>query len=129
VSLAKGRRRAVDPKTGRLYHVLGPVLTPARSSASLAAPRSFGAPPPALHKAHLDNLAIVPASRLPNKAEWQVLANTLPAGSTLIVLPHKSGAARAALERISRSLAVHGSRVTTIEPDERPLDRHQPGAD
>ena len=101
-----GQRRAVDPRTGRLYRILGP----ARAST-----RSFSAPPPALHKARLDNLAIVPASLLPDKAEWQALANALPAGSTLIVLPDQPGAARAALERVSRSLAAHGSRVTTIE--------------
>jgi hypothetical protein len=77
-----GQRRAVDPKTGRLYRILGPAK---------AAPRSFGAPPPALRKAHLDNLAIVPASLLPGKAEWQALANALPAGSTLIVLPGRLG--------------------------------------
>ena len=49
--------------------------------------------------------------------------NTLPAGSTLIVLPDKPGAARAALERVSRSLAAHGSRVTTIEQHERQPQR------
>ena len=105
-----GKLRAVDPKTGRLYRILGPAR---------AVPRSFGAPPPALRKAHLDNLAVVPASLPLEKAEWQALANALPAGSTLIVLPGKPGAARAALERVSRSLAAHGSRVTTIEQDER----------
>jgi hypothetical protein len=56
---------------------------------------------------------------LPEKAEWQALANALPAGSTLIVLPDKPGAARAALERVSRSLSAHGSRVTMIEQDAR----------
>ena len=113
------QRRAVDPTTGRPDRIPGPAPASARSSASPAAPRAFSAPPPALHKAHLDNLAIVPASLLPDKAEWQALANALPAGSTLIVLPDKPGAARAALERVSRSLAAHGSRVTTIEQHER----------
>ena len=113
------QQRAVDPKTGRLYRILGPATASARSSTRPSYPRSFGAPPPALHKAHLDNLAIVPASLLPDKAEWQALANALPAGSTLIVLPGKPGAARTALERVSRSLSAHGSRVTTIEQDER----------
>ena len=111
--------RAVDPRTGRLYRILGPARAPARSVPGAAARRSFGAPPPALRTAHFDNLAIVPASLLPDKAEWQALANALPAGSTLIVLPEKPGAARAALERVSRSLAAHGSRVTTIEQHER----------
>jgi len=116
-----GQRPAVDPRTGRRYRILGPA--PARSSTGAAPPRSFGAPPPALRTAHLDNPAIVPASLLPEKAAWQALANALPAGSTLIVLPDKPGAARAALERVSRSLAAHGSRVTTVEHDGRPLPR------
>jgi hypothetical protein len=76
-------------------------------------------PPTALQRARLDNLAIVPASLLPEKAEWQALANTLPVGSTLIVLPSKPSAARSALEQVSRNLSAHGSRVTTIEQDER----------
>lgn len=102
--------RAVDPRTGRLYRV----VESARPSKS--AP-SFRSPPKALRAARLDNLAIVPASLLPHKAEWQALANTLPEGSTLIVLPHTPGAARDALERVSIDLSAHGSRVTTVEHD------------
>jgi hypothetical protein len=94
--------RAVDPRTGRLYRVVGPA-------------QHFESPPKALQRARLDNLAIVPASLLTEKAEWQALANTLPAGSTLIILPSKPSAARAALEQVSRSLLAHGSRVTTVE--------------
>jgi hypothetical protein len=36
---------------------------------------------------HLDNLALVPASLLPFKAQYQHLANTLPKGDILIILP------------------------------------------
>ena len=116
----KATVRAVDPKTGRLYRVLGPATSSTRSSrSSRGAPQSFSPPPLPIRSARLDNLAIVPASLLPDKAEWQALANALPAGSTLIVLPDKPGAARAALERVSQGLAAHGSRVTTIEQDER----------
>lgn len=112
----KATVRAVDPKTGRLYRVLGPATPMARSSRpARAAHPSFSPSPLPIRSARLDNLAIVPASLLPEKAEWQALANALPAGSTLIVLPDKPGAARAALERVSRSLAAHGSRVTTVE--------------
>ena len=108
--------RAVDPRTGRLYRVLGPATPTARSSrSSRGASPLFNPPPLPIRSARLDNLAIVPASLLPEKAEWQALANALPAGSTLIVLPDKPGAARTALERVSRSLAAHGSRVTTVE--------------
>ena len=108
--------RAVDPRTGRLYRVLGPVTPTARSSCpTRAAHPSFSPPPLPIRSARLDDLAIVPASLLPDKAEWQALANALPAGSTLNVLPDKPGAARAALERVSQRLAAHGSRVTTVE--------------
>ena len=122
-----GQLRAVDPKTGRLYRVLGPAASMPRSPRpSRDASPSFSPLPLPIRKAHLDNLAIVPASLLPDKAEWQALANTLPAGSTLIVLPSKPSAARAALEQVSRSLSAHGSRVTTIEQDERPPARQEP---
>ena len=83
--------------------------------------RSFTPPPQALHKAKLDNLALVPASLLPYKQEWQALANTLPSGSTLIVLPAKPGAARKALERVSSQISSKGSRVTTVQQDGREL--------
>ncbi len=100
--------RAVDPRTGRLYRIVRPA-------------RAFGSPPPSLRKARLDNLAIVPASLLPDKAEWQALANTLPEGTTLIVLPREPSAARKALERVSVDLSSKGSLVTTVEQDARQL--------
>ncbi|MCC6178994.1 MAG: hypothetical protein IT305_27105 [Chloroflexi bacterium] len=100
--------RRVDQKTGRLYRIV---------RRGRAARREFSAPPSQLRPARLDNLAIVPASLLPHKAEWQAFANSLPAGSTVIVLPPKPGAARAALERISNRLSAHGSRVMTIHHD------------
>ena len=100
--------RAIDPRTGRLYRVVGP-------------DRSFRSPPNVLRRAKLDNLAIVPASLLPHKAEWQALANTLPEGTTLIVLPREQSPARAALERVSGDLSSRGSRVATVEQDDRQL--------
>jgi hypothetical protein len=48
--------RAVDLRTGRLDRIV-------RSR------RSFSLPPPAVRKARLDNLALVPASLLPYKKE------------------------------------------------------------
>lgn len=53
--------RAVDPRTGRLYRVVGPA-------------RHFHSPPKALQRARLDNLAIVPAScspRRPSGRPWR----------------------------------------------------------
>ena len=100
----KATARAVDPRTGRLYRVVGPA-------------RGFTPPPKALRRAKLDNLAIVPASLLPHKDAWQALANTLPDGTTLIVLPRERTPARRALERISDDLSSRGSRVATVEQD------------
>jgi hypothetical protein len=74
-----------------------------------------------LRKARRDNLIIVPASLLPHKAQWQALANTLPEGTTLIVLPCQESAAREALKRISGDLSSQGSRVATVEQDDRQL--------
>jgi len=95
------QRRAVDPKTGRLYRVIG---TPAR----------LPAPPPAVRRATLDNLVLVPGSLLPFKETWQALANQLPEGSTLIILPSSNGSARRTLEKVSCSLKARGRRVTTM---------------
>lgn len=47
----------------------------------------FTRPPLGLRRAKLDNLALVPASLLPFKAKWQRLANDLPEGNILIILP------------------------------------------
>jgi hypothetical protein len=44
-------------------------------------------PPRALREVRLDNIALVPASLLPFKDEWQSLANDLPAGGVLLSMP------------------------------------------
>ena len=75
---------------------------------------SWNKPPHALRKAKLDNLALVPGSLLPFKEEWQKLANDLPEGSTLIILPSSNGSARQTLENVSCSMKAKGQRVTTL---------------
>jgi hypothetical protein len=52
--------------------------------------RSFrlSPPPVAIRKATLDNLALLLASLLPWKATYQELANRLPSGKVLIILPN-----------------------------------------
>ena len=42
-------------------------------------------PPARLKKARLDNIALVPASLLKNKEVYQLIANSLPTGSVLVV--------------------------------------------
>jgi hypothetical protein len=80
--------------------------------------RNFTPPPQTLRKAKLDNLALVPGSLLPFKKEWQQLADSLPEGSTLIVLPAAKGAARTTLLKVSQSLKSNGRRVITLALDQ-----------
>jgi hypothetical protein len=65
----------------------------------------------------LDNLALVPASLLPFKAEWQTLANQLPAGAVLVVLPAEGGSPRRILETVTTPLEAKGHRVTTLSAE------------
>ena len=74
-------------------------------------------PPQALRKAKLDNLALVPGSLLPFKKEWQQLANSLPEGSTLIILPFSDSSARRTLEKVSSSLKAKGHAVMTVSAE------------
>jgi hypothetical protein len=76
--------------------------------------KTFTPPLQAIRKAKLDNLALVPGSLLPFKKEWQQLANSLPEGSTLIVLPSSDCSTRRTLEKVSQALRDKGRRVTTI---------------
>src|SRR6266568_4607425 len=48
-------------------------------------PYHFSEPPARLKKAKLDNITLLPASLLKNKAIYQPIANTLPIGSVLVV--------------------------------------------
>ncbi len=95
-------RRAVDPRTGRLVRVV-------------AHPGRLTAPPAALRRATLDNLALVPASLLPYKREWQQLANRLPRGATLIVLPTTgSRRQRRTHATVATGLRAKGRTVATV---------------
>jgi hypothetical protein len=67
----------------------------------------FGKPPRALARrgVQIDNAALVPASLLPLKTEWQAIANELPRGDILIVLPQPD---EAAARRSLRCVATPG---------------------
>lgn len=70
--------------------------------------------PASLRKARLDNLALVPASLLATKTTWQTVANALPPGTTLIVLPATPGPQRATLQKVAVLLRAKGRRVTVL---------------
>jgi hypothetical protein len=73
-------------------------------------------PPQLLRRStvHLDNVALVPASLLPFKAEWQAVANDLSKGEILIVLPHPNKQRRIA-HSVATWLKAQGHRVTVTD--------------
>jgi hypothetical protein len=77
-------------------------------------------PPAALRRRHvrLDNIALVPASLLPRKATYQALANTLPQGEVLIVLPTANTQEQRTLQTVATLWRAKGRRVTTIAADQ-----------
>jgi hypothetical protein len=74
------------------------------------------APPPPLRRraTRLDNIALVPGSLLPELATYQALANRLPTGEVLVVLPQGQGTGRRAMERTVQQFRAKGRRVTTL---------------
>jgi hypothetical protein len=74
--------------------------------------------PRTLKRAQVDNLALVPASLLPVKATWQRIANELPTGSTLIILPASARPHHDVLERIKASFVEAGRSVTILPASE-----------
>jgi hypothetical protein len=80
-------------------------------------PYRFTSPPTVLHRARLDNLALVPANLLPYKDQWQQLANELPKGNILIILPDadlRQSRIKQAIEQVAISFKESGHRVTTL---------------
>jgi hypothetical protein len=65
-------------------------------------------PPRRLMQAKLDNLVLVPGSQLPFKAKWLELANALPHGSTLVVVPSRACPERTVLQVVVSSLQAKG---------------------
>src|SRR5262245_20756876 len=62
----------------------------------------------------LDNVALMPASALPDKEQWREIANRLPAGDVLILLPAADKPQRKTLTTVAGLLRGKGHRVTTI---------------
>jgi hypothetical protein len=75
---------------------------------------SFTRPPRQLRKARLDNIALVPASLLPFKEQWQQAANNLPDGAVLICMPPNDTPQRLILERVAAIMQSEGYHVTTV---------------
>jgi hypothetical protein len=63
------------------------------------------------------NPALVPGSLLPQRDLWQQLADSLPAGEVLVILPVQDGPQRRALVTAAIVLQAAGHRVTTLGAD------------
>jgi hypothetical protein len=81
--------------------------------------RTLVPPPSALRRQSviLDNIALVPASLLPYKATYQAMANTLPRGDVLIVLPAPASREYHTMAKVKAVFEAKGHRVTTTPAD------------
>ena len=68
----------------------------------------------------LDNLTLVPAHLLPRKAEYQALANQLPRGEVLLVLPRPDSRERGTMERVAQLFRAKGRHVTVLSEERLP---------
>jgi hypothetical protein len=77
-------------------------------------------PPRALRQpgVRLDNVALVPASLLPFKKEWQAVANQLPQGSVLLCSTSTNRRQRRILEQVSTHMKNKGHRVRTLPAED-----------
>jgi hypothetical protein len=60
-----------------------------------------------------DNVVLAPASRLAFKAQWQKVANSLPQGGVLVVLPSASKQ-RESLEQVAEEIRKLGRNVKIV---------------
>ena len=74
--------------------------------------------PRALRKAKLDNLALVPASLLPLKEQWQEVVNSKAGEHVLIVLPRLEKRSRRVVEQVATQLREKGHTVTMLAAEE-----------
>ena len=61
---------------------------------------------------------MVPASLLPHKATYQRLANQLPAGAVLIVLPVEETPEKGTLQEVAARLRAKGHPIATLSVDD-----------
>ncbi len=72
----------------------------------------------------LDNLTLVPASLLPRKADYEALANDLPRGEVLLVLPPIGSPERQTMQRVAQLFRAKGRHVTVLTEERlRPVGR------
>ena len=62
----------------------------------------------------LDNLTLVPASLLPRKADYEAIADQLPRGEVLLVLPPPGSPERTTMQRLAQLFRARGRHVTVL---------------
>lgn len=72
----------------------------------------------------LDNLTLVPASLLSRKADYEAIANDLPRGEVLLVLPPPDSPERTTMQRLAQLFRAKGRHVTVLTEERlRPIGR------
>ena len=71
----------------------------------------------------LDNITLVPAHLLPRKAEYQTIANELPKGDILLVLPPVGSPERATMQRVAQTFRAKGRHVTVLSEERLTVGR------
>jgi hypothetical protein len=85
----------------------------------------FTRPPRAVRHATKDNLALVPGSLLPHKVVYQHIANALPRGAVLIVLPADSPIQKQAMLTVAKQLGKQGLQVSVLPEAELTRSRRR----
>ena len=86
-----------------------------RSPSCRRGPRALRRP-----QVRLDNLTLVPASLLPRKADYEAIANDLPRGEVLLVLPPAGSPERDTMQRVAQLFRAKGRHVTVLTEERLP---------
>jgi hypothetical protein len=68
----------------------------------------------------LDNLTLVPASLLSRKADYEAIADQLPRGEVLLVLPPADSPERTTMQRLAQLFRAKGRHVTLLTEERLP---------
>jgi hypothetical protein len=72
----------------------------------------------------LDHLTLVPASLLPRKADYEAIANDLPRGEVLLVLPPADSPERNTMQRVAQLFRAKGRHVIILTEERlQPIGR------
>ena len=74
-------------------------------------------------QARLETITLVPAHLLPRRAEYQAIANALPIGDILLVLPPADSPERATMERVAATFRAKGRHVTVLSEERLTIGR------